>query len=191
MYHVTFICDDRNGDDGVYNPVTGETGTVTCATAAEAARIAANDADTHAEMYAGTAERHWHGAFCDTAAHFHTAHAITSIAELAPHLRNGYAFSVEGDDDGTGHPWRLGEYRITYRDTCTAVIGTTGAVCLIIPADDVSRILTAMDIIRDDDDTADDTERAAIVAAAHDAHVAIASALCAAHPRTATCAYCL
>jgi hypothetical protein len=63
-----------------------------------------------------------------------------------------------------------------HRDPITAIAGDNGTVCIIIPAADVDRIVTALDIIRQDDDTADDAERAAVVRAADDAHRAIARA---------------
>lgn len=160
MYVATFICDDRNGDDGIYGTEYNDIGAHRFTSVADALAAIADDADSHAAMYADTAERHWHGAFCAAAAYFHTADALHHVTAMVPALRNGYAYSVKGDDDGNGNPWRLGEYRITPDPNAPHVTRTESGATINLNNDQCERLRSVCDFIRQDDD--DDDERQAM-----------------------------
>jgi 2',3'-cyclic-nucleotide 2'-phosphodiesterase (5'-nucleotidase family) len=94
MYVANFICDDRNGDDGIYGTEYNDIGAHRFATMREALDAIRDDADSHAAMYADTAERHWHGAFSAAAAYFHTADAAYHAADFATSNGGGYRYRV-------------------------------------------------------------------------------------------------
>lgn len=161
MYVATFICDDRNGDDGIYGSEHNTIDAHRFATVADALHAIADDADSHAAMYDDTAERHWHGKLTTAAAYFRTDATLRHVTAMIPAFRNGYAYSVEGDDDGNGNSWRLGEYRITLDPDAPRVARTASGATINLTDAQCERLRTACDIIREDDD-ADDTERTAI-----------------------------
>ena len=126
----------------------------------------------------GTAHRDELGAGSDEYFHVATPNAPDGSPQFP---RDPYAIVIRDDETVEMFAGRIAaQYaaltRDHHRDPITAYAGSTGAVCLLIPAADVDRIASALDVIRQDDDTADDTERAAIVRAADDAHRAITRA---------------
>jgi hypothetical protein len=161
MYVATFICDDRNGDDGIYGSEHNTIDAHRFTTIADALRAIADDADAHAEMYATTAERHWHGAFTDASAYCHTPHAIDE-ALIDSHHNRKWEYAISGNDDPDGNTWRLGQYQITHDPDAPRVARTASGATINLTDAQCERLRTACDIIREDDD-ADDAERAAIV----------------------------
>jgi hypothetical protein len=120
MYVANFICDDRNGDDGIYGTECNDIGAHRFTSVADALAAIADDADSHAAMYADTAERHWHGAFSAAAAYFHTVIDPLVAVNFATSNGGGYRYYVNGSDDGDGEPWTLGYYSVTL-DTATII----------------------------------------------------------------------
>ena len=128
----------------------------------------------------GTAHRDEISAGADE--YFHVATPILSQGDGPPRFPyDPYSIIMADDETVEAFAGRIAaQYaaltRDHHRDPITAIAGDNGTVCVIIPAADVDRIVTALDVIRQDDDTADDAERAAVVRAADDAHRAITRA---------------
>jgi hypothetical protein len=185
MYVANFICDDPNGEDGIYGSEWNSIGAHRFASIAEALQAIADDADSHAAMYADTAERHWHGAFCDAAAYFHTADALHHVTAMTPALRNGYAYSVEGDGSNSdGEPWRLGEYRITPAADAPHVTRTESGATINLNNGQCELLRSVCDFIRQDDD--DDAERQAMATLCGDLYTLLRTTV----EDPADCAYC-
>ena len=160
MYVANFICDDRNGEDGIYGTEYNDIGAHRFASVADALAAIADDADSHAAMYADTAERHWHAAFSAAAAYFHTDDAHPAV-NFTTANGGGYRYYVNGSDNGDGEPWALGYYSVTLDADTPHVTRTESGATINLTNDQCDRLRTACDVIREDDD-ADDAERAAI-----------------------------